>query len=184
MSKPRWILILAVSLVVGLLGCESTEPPPDLGQPTAAPDISLMLQPTGPPTRLSDLRGKVVILDFWATWCGPCQMSMPALEKLYQKYKAKGVEVIGISEDTPQAGENLTQLRSQVEQTARKRIGVNYPIVLAISIDNIASKFPHDGIPMLYIIDKKGAIVRQTSGYSPEEGMSAVEAQVDDLLKQ
>ncbi|MBI2554263.1 MAG: TlpA family protein disulfide reductase [Candidatus Rokubacteria bacterium] len=67
-------------------------------QPTAAPNVTL---PTlqGRPLALSELKGKVVLVNFWATWCIPCQWEMPLMEKLYQAYKGKGFVVVAISLD-------------------------------------------------------------------------------------
>src|SRR5438067_1509143 len=68
------------------------------GSPIPAPAFTLKSS-TGAVIRLSDLKGQVVILDFWASWCGPCRMSTPIMSRLYDKYKAKNVTVLGINLD-------------------------------------------------------------------------------------
>jgi len=64
-----------------------------------APDFSLN-NPKNSKVSLSSFRGKVVMIDFWASWCGPCRVANPSVERIYQKYKAKGFEVLGISIDS------------------------------------------------------------------------------------
>jgi thiol-disulfide isomerase/thioredoxin len=181
-----WQIALA-GCVIGLTGCSGSEPP-GRGQdaeaqsatPQPAADIDLPLQPSGPPTQLSSLKGKVVVLDFWATWCGPCKLSMPALEKIYRKYKDQGLVVIGISED-----EQSTQ--SQIPDV-KKSLGVTYPTVVATAIAGVGDKYPHTGIPAYYVIDKKGIMVKSQEGVRQDEATSGempdLDAEVATLLKQ
>jgi cytochrome c biogenesis protein CcmG, thiol:disulfide interchange protein DsbE len=124
-----------------------------------APDVALPLKKGAPPTRLSELRGKVVLLDFWATWCGPCRMSIPELAQLYAKYKDSGLEVIGVSTDQKE-----TQPMIPVMQ---RELGINYPIVLLEQVPGLGEQFPHTYLPTLYIIDKKGVVRHKIDGYDP-----------------
>ncbi len=72
----------------------------------------------GTPVSLKKLRGKVVVIDFWATWCGPCVAEMPAMKELYARYHSRGVEFIGVSLDQPQEQGGLKSLRDFVEKNA------------------------------------------------------------------
>jgi peroxiredoxin len=119
---------------------------------------------------LSGFRGKVVLLDFWATWCGPCRQSIPHLVDLYRSHHAEGVEVVGMSVD--KGG----------EETVRKFVqamGVPYPIVL--TPDDLARRYGVTGIPALFLIDKQGKIRERFVGFSPSM-MKQAESALKDLL--
>lgn len=111
----------------------------------------------------SDFAGKVVILDFWATWCGPCRMEIPGFIELQKQYADKGLVVIGVSLDQDGA--------SAVKPFAEK-MGINYPIVLGD--ETIVSAFGGiEGIPTTFIIDRTGNIVRKHVGYASKAEFEA-----------
>ena len=102
---------------------------------------------------LSDYKGKVVIVNFWATWCGPCLHEMPSLEKLNNNYKEEGLQVLGL---TLQSREK--QIPVKIKQT-----GVTYPILL--DAESAASTYgPFNAIPTTFIINRDGEIVKQIVG--------------------
>lgn len=102
----------------------------------------------------SDIKGKVVIIDFWATWCPHCVKEIPAFVELYKKYKEKGLVIIGISTDEDR----------DVVQKFVEKYKVNYPIVMAN--DEIQSAFGGiDSIPTTFVVDKQGVIQRHYVGY-------------------
>jgi thiol-disulfide isomerase/thioredoxin len=127
--------------------------------PQPAPDIHFAKFKEGP-TSLSALRGKVVVLDFWATWCGPCRMSIPRLNELFKAHRKEGLLVIGISVDDPS-----TQAYVPV---VKKELKMEYPVTLETDIPDIANKYEHDGIPAVYLIDRNGNIRFHQDGYSSE----------------
>ena len=117
---------------------------------------------------LAALRGRVVLLNFWATWCAPCQIEMPRFAEWQTKYKAQGLEIIGISMDDDAA---------PVRELLRKR-RVNYPIVmgdeeLGLQYGGVL------GLPVSYLIDRKGII---GGHYKGEADLSAMETEVRKLL--
>ncbi len=137
----------------------------------AAPEMSLALETGKPGVPLSALKGKVIILDFWATWCGPCRQSIPDLQKLYVKYHSQGLEVVGISVDGSPAP----------VPEAVKQLGMTYPVVMANDIPDIRTKFQFSGIPQLYVVDRKGRIAGELAGYDPSRD---IEPAIKKLLEE
>lgn len=112
----------------------------------------------GKEVSLSDFKGKVVLVNFWATWCGPCIHEMPALEKLNKTYKDKGLQILGLT---------ISSKEKKVAPTVAKT-GVTYPILL--NADSAVKQFGGFGsIPQTFIINKKGEIVKQIEGSRPYE---------------
>ena len=103
---------------------------------------------------LSDFNGKVYIIDFWATWCGPCRLSIPFLKRLYGELRGKGLVVIGIGLDSEPA------LRSFAEQ-----MEIDYPVL--VGTREIAIRYKIRGIPTMFIVDEKGKIIDRVVGYAP-----------------
>lgn len=123
-----------------------------------APDFALK-NLKGHTVRLADFAGKVVFLNFWATWCPPCRIEVPHLKELYAKYQDKGLEVIGISLDL--AGGEVVKAFVDKNQ-------INYPILLgdekiAMDYDGIL------GIPTSFLIDRQGMVRQKFVGVQPKE---------------
>jgi thiol-disulfide isomerase/thioredoxin len=121
-----------------------------------APDWELET-PDGRTVTLKSLRGKVVLLDFWATWCGPCKMAMPGLQRLHKRFKGKPVAIYGV---------NCRESRRNADPMAYiKRAGFTYPQLL--HGDAVAIAYRVGGIPCFYIIGADGKILDAVGGFNP-----------------
>ncbi len=134
---------------------------------TQAPDITLYGL-DNKPFKISDHRGKVVILDFWATWCPPCKAEIPSFIELQKKYEKEGLIVIGAALDEP----------GKVADFARK-FGINYPVGLA-GQEQAKAYGGIRGIPTTFVIDRQGNIVRNYTGFRPK---MVFENDIKELLK-
>ena len=136
---------------------------------TAAPEWQLK-DPDGQPVALSDFKGKVVILDFWATWCPPCRAEIPGFVALQKQYAAQGLTVVGVSLDTTGAS---------VVKSFMQHLGMNYPVV--IGDEKIAADYGGiSAIPTTFVIDRNGNIVTSHQGYASQV---VFESEIRPLLK-
>lgn len=119
---------------------------------------------------LSKLEGKVVLIDFWATWCPPCRTSIPVFIKLYDKFNEQGFIALGIGLEEKAPLENY-----------RNEHKIPYPIL--IGNKEIARAYGVQAIPNVFIIDKKGKIRKNQIGFAPELEVM-FEAFIDSLLKE
>jgi peroxiredoxin len=106
-----------------------------------------------------DFAGKPLIVDFWATWCNTCKETVPKLAELQEKYKARGLTVVGISVDKGSA---------EKIRKAAKKLGINY-LVLIDRDNTLAATFGFKGIPSLYVFDKRGKMNTAMPGYDPDQ---------------
>ncbi len=101
-------------------------------------------------TSINELKGsKVTILDFWASWCKPCLKSMPELNKIYELYKNKGVQVIGINTDGPRSTSKVAPLT--------KSLAITYPVLLDIN-STLMTELNVQALPTLILLDKSGKV--------------------------
>jgi thiol-disulfide isomerase/thioredoxin len=173
----RLILILSLA-VVGLVGCNqhSASPPQKTEKAIAAgeigsrlPDFSLKdLQ--GHNVSSAGLHGKVVLIDFWATWCQPCKKEMPGYQKLLDRYGPNGFVVIGFKFDT---------MMDMVDPSLfAKKIGVRYP--LAVASDDLKQKFGGiEGLPTTMIYDRQGILRKKIIGF---EYTDVIESELKPLF--
>jgi len=122
--------------------------------------------------KLSDLKGKVVILNFWSTSCGPCIEEMPHLVKLYEKFRDRGVEILAISTDAE-------IYRHRVPPFAKK-YGLNYPVLYD---DGVEKAYRVIGLPTTFFIDKQGNVRYCSEGFFGTETMRLTEVVLNELLK-
>ncbi|MDH7570973.1 MAG: TlpA disulfide reductase family protein, partial [Armatimonadota bacterium] len=135
-----------------------------------AADFTLS-DPDGKKVRLHDLKGKVVILSFWATWCPPCRMEMPHLEALAKKYAKKPVKVVGVNLDVSGA-----QLKSWMQ---KNKLGFT---VVSDTDGAVANRYRVQSIPTLFLLDQNLVIQERKEGFDPDMEKN-LGAQIDALLK-
>ncbi|MBN2562939.1 MAG: TlpA family protein disulfide reductase [Phycisphaerae bacterium] len=128
-----------------------------------APDFELKT-PKGKTVTLKSLRGKVVLLDFWATWCNPCKMAMPMLQKLHERFQGKPVAVYGV---------NCMERSRTDPMTYIKQNGYTYGQLL--HGDAVASAYKVMGIPCFYVIGPDGKILDAQAGFNPQMEVRAAE---------
>ena len=144
---PFFLAIVLLILFI-YLGISIKEDKSDFvftGKP--APDFTLKTI-DGKTVSLKDFRGKVVLVNFWATWCPPCREEMPLFEEVYQKYKDKGFVILAINLDP----ENLEDFENV------------YSFTILIGNDKVVNEYNVLGIPTSYLIDKNGVIVKVRRG--------------------
>lgn len=144
-----------------------------------APDFTLVSM-DGKPVTLSKLRGKVVVVDFWATWCGPCKASFPYLQKVYDKYKDDpAIMILAVNTWENEKGEAR-------EKTVRKFVADNkytFPVVFDDN-NSVVQAYGVEGIPTKFIIDRKGRIRFKDVGFAGgPEMMDKMEVQFEILRK-
>jgi len=137
----------------------------------AAPDFTLESD-DGKHYRLADYHGKVVMINFWATWCPPCRREMPSMERMWKKIKGKGIQVfaINVGEDA----DTIFEFRG------------SYPVTFPILMDKdgrIVKQYPVTGLPTTYIIDPQGQVVYRAVG-SREWDQAGLYEQLLKLRKQ
>jgi peroxiredoxin len=113
--------------------------------------------------RLADLAGKVVILNFWATWCIPCREEMPHLEALWREYRDQGLVVLAVSED----GGRVKRVRKFVS-----KLGITYPVLLDRERD-VGVMYRVSGLPASALIDRRGNVVGRVIGFRDWTGADA-----------
>lgn len=178
MHKKTILIILLVLMLALITGCNKGENPQNTQQqqqpgstrvaskggeyvPFTIPELS------GGTINLADYEGKVLFLNFWATYCGPCKMEIPSFVKLVDKYGKDGFAIVGISLDRNVPKENLLQFG--------KRYGVNYPMAWIGDNPGIMQQYRGiTAIPTTYVIDRDGIIQDVIVGALPESEFESI----------
>jgi len=141
-------LIAAAVVILSLItGCTSRDK--GSASTAAAPDFTLQ-DLSGRKVSLSGLKGSVVLLEFWATWCPPCRTSIPGLERLHREYGDKGLKILAISVDEG----GIDKVRKFVADYK-----ITYPVLKGT--DDVSSRYQVRMIPALFLVDKQGIIRKQ-----------------------
>ncbi len=180
-GRPGWrrhltvnnVFFVAMLLVVGFglarrqgifLDSPSVQGRPQDERSVTAPDFGLPSL-AGPMIRLSDHQGKVMLLNFWATWCPPCRAEMPSMEKLYQAYRDRGLVILAISSDV---GGKLV-----VEPYVQER-GLTFPVLLDPE-GEVFAQYGVRGLPTSYLLDRRGRVFSADVGARDWSGKVARE---------
>lgn len=135
-----------------------------------APDFTLYPSGGAVPVTLADLRGKVVVLDFWASWCVPCKLAVPDLEALHQEHARRGLVILGINVNDK--GDPVASLQ---------KLGGSYPVL--VRGEPVASDYGVTALPTVIVIGRDGNVLLRETGYSPllsEKLRETVEAALDE----
>src|SRR3979411_890805 len=141
-------LVVALMLYVGFHMARRTGSTPRIAKSTVAPDFSLESL-DGKSVKLSDLRGKAVLLNFWATYCGPCKIEMPWFVELQKEYGPQGFQIVGVAMDD-----------ASTEDIAKfaKEMGVNYPILLGK--ESVGQSYGGVSVlPTTFFLDRDGKVM-------------------------
>ncbi len=165
--KPRfglWALTF-FSFLLLMGGCGKESEPVSQAPGFSLPTVS------GKNVSLKDYSGKVVLLDFWATWCPPCRMSIPELVRLQSEYGDKGLVVLGVALDDP-------QMLSDADMRQFKAMNkINYPVA-RFNERIIKDYFGNErlSVPTMFVIDGKGRILKKIVGFSPDALNKSIKA--------
>lgn len=166
-SARAAVVCLALAACGGTSAQQATTPGADV-----APDFTLR-DTSGRTVRLSDHRGEVVLINFWATWCVPCAAELPHLERLYKKYAGRGFTVLAISMDGPESSANVP--------AHVRRHGLSFPVLLDEETRVVGTYNPKRNAPYTVIIGRGGAIVKTREGYHAGDEV-AVESDITAQL--
>jgi thiol-disulfide isomerase/thioredoxin len=188
------VLVLSLVGAIGASSCNSTDGivkpgPVSINPAKSAPGApaALLTLPAvalntelksinGHPIKLSDYAGKALLVNLWATWCGPCRKEIPELVKLHKQYRAKGLEVVGLSTENPEASEE------GVRRFARE-FGMDYPVGWVTEDVAIALMQGRDAIPQSFVISRDGRIVKRFIGFNAAATPQQLRDAIDEALK-
>jgi len=163
----RALGITLLSLTLGLVTL-----PSHAEDKMPAPDFTLKSL-SGKNIKLSEQRGDVVMLNFWASWCGPCLQEMPALEQLHQRYKDLGFTLLGVNVE-----QNIDDAKAYL-----KNVNVTFPILFDIT-NEVSDTYEINGMPTTYLVDRDGNLRKLYVGYQPGSSEETYQQEIKALLKE
>ena len=154
-------MTLRIYAICGLTFLSLAAQQPIAAQQDSDPgSLSLSDFQTGEPRKLADLKGKIVVLNFWATWCRPCLEEMPLLVSLQERYREQGVQVIGASAD-------LEETRPRIPEFVR-RTGINFPIWVGATAEHMEALGLPGALPATVVLDEEGGVAGRIVGVLQE----------------
>lgn len=166
------LTIHAFLILSAIVLCSCVQPPSDMEVVAeigrAAPDFTL-LDLGGQEVSLDQFKGKIVLLDFWATWCGPCRLVMPLLERMQTEY----------SDTMVQLAINVMEPNDMVEEYVREQ-GI-HALVLMDQEGSVSLTYGAIGIPTQVLIDREGIVRFVQEGFSPAVGLSQLRSEIDKI---
>ena len=180
--KRRWEIVMIASLIAGILWTVFSRVPSAVGAPLSsspspregflAPNFTLDTL-DGNKVALSDLRGKIVVVNIWATWCPPCRAETPALEKSYEQYKDSGVVILGVDSTNQDSLSDVTSFVQEYKLT--------YPILLDRD-GRVGYLYQIKGLPSTFFINRRGVIRTVVVGGPMSE--TFIRSKIEALLKE
>jgi len=162
------ILVVAIALLINAFGF-SIANAAGVGEP--APKFTLPTLLQDQPTAIESYKGKVVYLDFWASWCAPCRTSFPLLNKLHEKFKAQGFEVVAV---------NVDEDKTNAEKFL-KEIPVGFTVLRDATGEWADKQYVVESMPTSFIIDKQGVIQLVHKGFTSDD-INELEHKITELL--
>jgi peroxiredoxin len=158
---PRtWAALACVVICAGLQPLTAEAPDQSCSADAKTANLNLKFKDiNGKSVTLSDYKGKVVLLDFWATWCPPCRKEIPGLIALYDAYQARGLAVVGVSMDDS---------KPDIRKFAKK-LGMNYPILIGYGRADLEPAFGPLPLPTAFVISRDGKICFKHDGMTEKE---------------
>jgi len=153
-TSTQRLLSVVLALTLAIAGASVARA---VGEGTVAPEIALK-DLSGKLVQVADLKGKVVLVDFWASWCGPCREELPVLDGLYKKYRERGLVIIGVGLDRD--SDKLAKFL--------RAMPLSFPVVHDPA-GSVADKYGPPKMPSSYLIDKRGLIRHVHSGYKASD---------------
>lgn len=172
-TQMPWLLQKQVTMTEAPIVSASNNAEPTLSCPADAKPANLnftLKDVEGRDVSFESFRGKVVLLDFWATWCGPCKVEIPHFIEFQEKYGPKGFQVVGVSVDDP------------VDKLApyAKEMGMNYPVLQGLGHDDVQDAYgPILGIPVSVMISRDGKVCATHTGLTSKD---VFEREIESLL--
>ena len=186
------LIVLGLLAAFGVSSCNSNDPvsrvtkpaAPAAGNgaiPAALPavvlDAEMKSADGGDPIKLSNYSGKVLLVNLWATWCGPCRRETPELVKLHQEYHERGLEIVGLSTEDPIASE-------QTVQEFVRSYNVGYEVGWATRDVAVALMRGRNSIPQSFILTRDGRIAKHFVGFDPRSTPPLLKQAIEDALSE
>jgi len=159
------ITLLSLTLSLAALNSHAEDKMP-------APDFTLKSH-SGKNIKLSELRGDVVMINFWASWCGPCLQEMPALEQIHQRYKDLGFTLLGVNVE-----QDLREAKAYLN-----KVNVSFPILFDVT-NQVSADYEISGMPTTYLVDRDGNLRKLYIGYQPGSSEDTYLREIKALLKE